>query len=60
MDGYVLGTINQDPYPQAYEAMHMASLYLSGQEDQIPTPYFLELPIITAENTEETPPAWGC
>ncbi len=60
MDGYVLGTINQDPYPQAYEAMRMASLYLSGQEDQIPAPYYLELPIITIENAEATPPAWGC
>ena len=60
MDGYVLGTINQDPYPQAYEAMHMASLYFSGQEDAIPKPYFLELPIITIENAEATPPAWGC
>ncbi|MGH2616949.1 MAG: sugar ABC transporter substrate-binding protein [Thermomicrobiales bacterium] len=60
VDGYVLGTINQDPYPQAYEAMRMASLYLSGQEDQIPKPFFLELPIITIENAEATPPAWGC
>jgi ABC-type sugar transport system substrate-binding protein len=60
MDGYVLGTINQDPYPQAYEAMHMASLYLNGQEDAIPKPNFLELPIITIENAEATPPAWGC
>lgn len=60
MDGYVLGTINQDPYPQAYEAMHMASLYLNGQEDEIPKPYFLELPIITIANAEATPPAWGC
>lgn len=60
MDGYVLGTINQDPYPQAYEAMRMASLYLNGQEDQIPAPYFLDLPIITIENAEATPPAWGC
>ncbi|MCD6029665.1 MAG: hypothetical protein K0S78_1839 [Thermomicrobiales bacterium] len=60
IDGLLVGTINQDPYPQAYEAMRMASLYLSGQEDQIPVPYFLDLPIITAENAEETPPAWGC
>jgi ABC-type sugar transport system substrate-binding protein len=60
MDGYVLGTINQDPYPQAYEAMRMASLLFNGQEDQIPKPYFLELPIITIENAEATPPAWGC
>ena len=60
IDGHILGTINQDPYPQAYEAMHMASLYLNGQEDQIPKPNFLELPIITIDNAEETPPAWGC
>ncbi len=60
MDGYVLGTINQDPYPQAYEGVHMGWLLLNGQEDQIPKPYFLELPIITADNAMETPPAWGC
>jgi ABC-type sugar transport system substrate-binding protein len=60
MDGYILGTINQDPYPQAYEPMHMASLYLNGQEDEIPKPYFLDLPIITIDNAESTPPAWGC
>jgi ribose transport system substrate-binding protein len=60
IDGFILGTINQDPYPQAYEGMHMASLYLNGQEDEIPKPYFLELPIITIENAEATPPAWGC
>ena len=60
MDGYILGTINQDPYPQAFEAMRMASLYLNGQEDEIPQPYFLELPIITVDNAAETPPAWGC
>ncbi|MFN8590298.1 MAG: sugar ABC transporter substrate-binding protein [Thermomicrobiales bacterium] len=60
IDGDVLGTINQDPYPQAFEAMHMASLLFSGQEDQIPKPNFLELPIITIDNAEATPPAWGC
>ena len=60
IDGYVLGTINQDPYPQAYEAMHMASLFLNGQDAEIPKPNFLELPIITIDNAEATPPAWGC
>lgn len=60
IDGYVLGTINQDPYPQAFEGMRMASLYLNGQESEIPKPNFLELPIITAENAEDVPPAWGC
>jgi len=60
MDGYVLGTINQDPYPQAYEGVRMAWLLLNGQEADIPRPNFLELPIITADNAMDTPPAWGC
>ncbi len=60
IDGYVTGTINQDPYPQAFEAMHMAWLYLNQQEDEIPKPNYLELPIITRENADSVPPAWGC
>lgn len=60
MDGYVLGTTNQDPYPQAYEGMHMAWLYLNGHEADIPKPLHTPLPIITKENAEATPPAWGC
>ena len=60
MDGYILGTINQDPYPQAYEGVHMAWLLLNGHEDQIPKPDYMPLPIITKENAEQTPPAWGC
>ncbi|MNC91427.1 hypothetical protein D3C83_76900 [compost metagenome] len=60
MDGYVLGTINQDPYPQALAGMEMAWLHLNGQDEAIPKPHYLELPIITIENAEATPPAWGC
>jgi ABC-type sugar transport system substrate-binding protein len=60
IDGYILGTINQDPYPQAFQGMHMAWLYLNGRESEIPKPDFLPLPIITKENAEATPPAWGC
>ncbi len=60
IDGYVLGTINQDPYPQAFQGMHMAWLYLNGREAEIPKPNYLPLPIITQENAETTPPAWGC
>ena len=60
IDGYIFGTINQDPYPQAFQGMHMAWLYLNGHESEIPKPYFLDLPIITKENAEATPPAWGC
>jgi hypothetical protein len=33
---------------------------LNGREAEIPKPNFLPLPIITQENAEETPPAWGC
>ena len=60
MDGYVLGTTNQDPYPQAFEGMHMAWLYLNGMDADIPKPLNLPLPIITKQNAEATPPAWGC
>lgn len=60
IDGYVVGTVLQDPYPQAFQAMHMTWLYLNGQEQDIPRPYYLELPIVTQENAEEFPPAWGC
>jgi len=60
IDGYVLGTVNQDPYPQAFEGMHMAWLHLNGQDADIPKPNFLPLPIITQENAEAIPPAWGC
>ena len=60
IDGYVVGTVDQDPYPQAYQGMRMAWLYLNGHDDQIPKPDFLPLPIITKANAEATPPAWGC
>lgn len=60
MDGYVVGTILQDPYPQAFEGMHMAWLYLNGREQEIPMPFYLDLPIVTQENVDEYPPAWGC
>lgn len=60
MDGYVLGTTNQDPYPQAFEGMHMAWLELNGKDADIPKPLNLPLPIITKENAEATAPAWGC
>ncbi len=60
IDGSVAGTVNQDPYPQAFEAMHMAWLFLNGMEDQIAKPFFQPLPIITIENAESVPPSWGC
>ncbi|MGE5623861.1 MAG: sugar ABC transporter substrate-binding protein [Methanocella sp.] len=57
--GTIYGTVDQDPYPQAVEAMHMASLYLTGQKAKIPAPnYFLELPLITKKNVEQFSAAW--
>lgn len=57
--GTIHGTILQDPYPQAVEALHMARLYLEGREDEIPAPnYFLDLPLITQENVDQYNPVW--
>ncbi|HEX7712690.1 MAG TPA: sugar ABC transporter substrate-binding protein [Bacillota bacterium] len=58
-NGNVYGTVDQDPYPQAVEGMHMSLLYLTGKKSQIPTPnYFLELPLITKDNVSKYNPAW--
>jgi ABC-type sugar transport system substrate-binding protein len=59
-DGKIFGTVNQNPYPQAYQAMHMAYLHFTGKDAEIPKPYFLELPLVTKDNAETTPPSWGC
>jgi ABC-type sugar transport system substrate-binding protein len=59
-DGKVFGTVDQDPYPQAYNAMKMAWLHFNGKDAVIPMPDFLPLPLVTKENAEKTPAAWGC
>ena len=59
-DGKVFGTVDQDPYPQAYNAMKMAWLHFNGKDADIPKPDFLPLPLVTKENAEKTPAAWGC
>ena len=59
-DGKVFGTVDQDPYPQAYNAMRMAWLHFNGKDAEIPKPDFLPLPLVTKENAEKTPAAWGC
>ena len=58
-EGLAYGTVMQDPYPQAFEALRMARLYLDGRVDEIPAPtYFLELPLVTSENVNEYNPVW--
>jgi len=59
-DGKIFGTVDQDPYPQAYNAMKMAYLHFTGKDAEIPKPNFLPLPLVTQENAAETPAAWGC
>jgi ABC-type sugar transport system substrate-binding protein len=59
-DGKVFGTVDQDPYPQAYNAMRMAWLHFNGKDVEIPKPDYLPLPLVTKENAEKTPAAWGC
>jgi ribose transport system substrate-binding protein len=59
-DGKIFGTVDQDPYPQAYNAMKMAWVHFKGKDADIPKPYFLPLPLVTKENAEKTPAAWGC
>jgi ribose transport system substrate-binding protein len=59
-EGKIFGTVDQDPYPQAYNAMKMAWLHFNGKDAEIPKPYFLPLPLVTKDNAEKTPAAWGC
>jgi ABC-type sugar transport system substrate-binding protein len=59
-DGIVAGTVDQDPYPQGYEAVQYAYYWLTDQQDMVEQPdHFLPLPIVTAENVDEYPAAWG-
>ena len=58
--GTVLGTVDQDPYPQGKYAIEDAVKWLDGKKSEVPTPdHFLDLPIITKKNAEATPAAWG-
>jgi ABC-type sugar transport system substrate-binding protein len=58
--GYIYGTVDQDPYPQGVAGIDMACYVLSGQQSVVPTPnYYLPLPIVTKENVDQYPAAWG-
>lgn len=58
--GTVYGTVNQDPGPQGVEAIKDAVTWLDGNKDAVPSPnHHLDLPIITKDNVESFPPAWG-
>jgi hypothetical protein len=40
--------------------MRMAWLHFNGKDVKIPKPDYLPLPLVTKENAEKTPAAWGC
>lgn len=58
--GTVYGTVNQDPGPQGVTAIKDAVTWLDGNKDAVPSPnHHLDLPIVTKEDVESFPPAWG-
>ncbi|MGE5141700.1 MAG: sugar ABC transporter substrate-binding protein [Rudaea sp.] len=58
--GYIYGTVDQDPLPQGVRAIELGVLWLNGQKDKVPTPNdYLPLPIVTKDNVEQYPAAWG-
>lgn len=60
IDGVLFGTVNQDPAPQGENAIRYAVAWLDGDEDSVPQPQaFIELPLITIDNVEDFPAAWG-
>jgi ribose transport system substrate-binding protein len=59
-DGTLVGTVDQDPSPQGEFAIRDAVAWLSGNHDAVPRPnHHLPLPIITKENVDQFPAAWG-
>jgi ribose transport system substrate-binding protein len=60
LKGTVHGTVDQDPSPQGVNAVKDAVLWLDGKKDKVPSPnHYLDLPIITKENADKYPAAWG-
>ncbi len=58
--GYIYGTVDQDPQPQGVASVELAVYWLNGQKDQVPTPNdYLPLPIVTKDNVDQYPAAWG-
>jgi len=58
--GYVLGTVDQDPYPQGFRSVEAAVQWVTGEQDKVVTPNeYLDLPIVTKANVADFSPAWG-
>ncbi len=58
--GYVVGSVNQDPYPQGTRSVEAAVQWLTGEQDKVTQPNeYLPLPIVTKANVADHPAAWG-
>ena len=58
--GYVVGSVNQDPYPQGTRSVEAAVQWLTGEKDKVTQPNeYLPLPIVTKANVEDHAAAWG-
>lgn len=57
-DGYIYGTVNQDPYEQSAKAMELADKYFKGDKSAFPATQYLPLPLVTKENVDNYPAAW--
>jgi ribose transport system substrate-binding protein len=58
--GTVYGTVDQDPMPQGVKAVEDAVMWLDGKSSEVPSPnHYLPLPIVTKENVDKLPAAWG-
>ncbi len=59
-DGYIFGTVDQDPKPQGVRSVEAAVEWLKGEKDKVQQPNeYLELPIVTKDNVADFPAAWG-
>ena len=60
MSGTVYGTVDQDPMPQGVNAVEDAVKWLDGKTSEVQQPnHYLPLPIVTKDNVDKFPPAWG-
>ncbi|MCV2394355.1 substrate-binding domain-containing protein [Actinotalea sp. M2MS4P-6] len=59
-DGAVYGTVDQMPDPQGEQAVRYAYAWLTGDQASVPQPQaFIDMPLVTADNVEDVPAAWG-
>lgn len=58
--GYVYGSVDQDPSPQGTNAVKYAVAWLNGDKKSVPQPQaYIDMPIVTKDNVDDVPPAWG-